>query len=79
MLEILAVQPFVWVKSPVVVTLVNVRLLVPLFVTVTDCELLDVPTTWLPKLRLGGDKLTPGAVPVPDSAKISWPLPLPTV
>jgi hypothetical protein len=39
------VQPLVWLKSPVAVVLVKVRMLLPLFLTVTDCELLEVPTT----------------------------------
>jgi hypothetical protein len=42
---------------------------VPVLVSVTGCAVLDVFTTWLPKLKVVGDKLTAGAVvavPVPD-------------
>lgn len=66
-------------KSPVAVMLVNVSVLVPLLVTVTDWDALEVPATWLPKLRLEGERLTPGAVPVPDNARTSWPLAVPSV
>jgi hypothetical protein len=38
---------------------------VPLFVRVTGCVWLLVPTAWLPKLKLLWEKETPGAVPVP--------------
>jgi hypothetical protein len=50
---------------PVRVTLVMVRLAVPLLVTVTDCAALVALISWLPKLTLVGEKLIPGAVPVP--------------
>ena len=42
----------------------------PLFVSVTLCAVLLVPTRWLPKLRLVGDSETTGAagVPVPVNA-----------
>ena len=41
---------------------------VPLLVRVTDCAALLVPTSWLAKVRLVGERLTAGAlaaVPVP--------------
>src|SRR5439155_24889438 len=38
------------------------------FRSVTACTGLVVPTNWLPKFRLGGERLVPGPSPVPDSA-----------
>ena len=52
-------------KSPLAARLVIVRRLVPVLVSVTDCEVLVVLTTWLPKFKLEELRLTPGAVPVP--------------
>ena len=45
---------------------------VPLLVSVTDFAALVVPVFWLPKLRLVGVSVTPGAeiVPVPESATL---------
>ena len=47
--------------------LVMDRLALPLFVKVTFCGVLDVPTVWLPKFRLVGlsDAEGPTATPVP--------------
>jgi hypothetical protein len=72
-------QVFVWAKSPVAVTALTVKLLVPLLVTVIDCVALVVLTTWLPKLSVGVDKLTPGAAPVPVRVSTSTALSAPTV
>jgi hypothetical protein len=58
-------------KSPLTVTLLMLRALLPLFVKVTDCELLVVFTVSLPNVRLVGDRLAPGALPVPVSG-ITW-------
>lgn len=63
------VQLFVCAKSPEAVTLLKVNALLPLLVTVTLCDPLVVLMSWLPKLKLEGDKLTPGAVPVPEMAR----------
>jgi len=40
---------------------------------------LVVLTTWLPKLSVGVDKLTPGAAPVPVRVSTSTALSAPTV
>ncbi len=48
----------------------------PVFVTVMFCAGLVVPTPWLGKLRLVGEKLTPGTAPVPVRFSV-WGLPLP--
>ena len=40
----------------------------PVLLRVTLCAALDVPTSWPAKLRLGVDRLTAGAVPVPVRA-----------
>ena len=42
----------------------------PEFVRVIAFGALVVPTAWLPKLRLVGEKLTPAATPVPDRATV---------
>src|SRR5262245_40520180 len=42
----------------------------PEFVNVTLCAALVVPTSWLPKPRLVGDRLTAGVVPVPLSGTV---------
>src|SRR5271157_1454017 len=43
---------------------------VPLLVSVTACAELVVLTSWLLKDRLVGDRVTPGAVPVPERATV---------
>jgi hypothetical protein len=50
-------------KSPVAPTAVTVKVPDgPVFVRVTDCAELVVPTAWLENVRLGGVKVTAGAV-----------------
>src|SRR5579863_5638864 len=64
-------QVFVWLKSPLAAMLAIESAAVPVLVSVTTCAALDVPTFWLPKLRLVGLKLIPGvAVPVPVSPTV---------
>lgn len=58
-------------KSPLTVTLLMLKALPPLFVKVTDCELLVVFTVSLPNVTLVGERLAPGALPVPVSG-ITW-------
>src|SRR5437660_901588 len=65
----------VWAKSPALVPvramLLMVRAALPLLVSVTAWAALVVLTCWLPKLRLVGLKLTPGAlVPLPLKATV---------
>src|SRR5947209_18957050 len=66
-LELLG-QVLVWAKSPALVPvrpmLLMVRAALPLLVSVTAWAVLVVLTCWLPKLRLVGLRLTPGAVVV---------------
>src|SRR5215510_7288276 len=53
--------------------LVMVRVAEPVFVSVTVCAahpLQGELTTWFPKVRLVGEKLTPGAVPVPANGTV---------
>jgi len=64
-------QVFVWLKSPLARTLLIVRVVVPELVSVTFWALLLVPTCCEAKVRLVGDKPTPGAVPVPLRETIS--------
>ena len=45
--------------------LVMLRVAFPVFVSVTACALLLVPTGWAGKLKEAGERLTAGAVPVP--------------
>lgn len=53
---------FVWVKSPEAVMVISPKLLLPVLLMVTICGLLEVPTAWLPKDRLAGQGVMPGAV-----------------
>src|SRR5579862_369478 len=52
--------------------LVIVNVALPVLVRTTDSGVLTVPTNWLPKVRLGGDKLTAGngVAPVPATEVI---------
>ena len=63
-------QVLVWAKAlalaPVIATLVMLNVAVPLFVRVTVEAALLVPTAWLLKETLVGERLTAGAVPVPE-------------
>ena len=62
-------QVFVCAKSAALVPANAMPLIVkgavPLFVSVTDFAALVAPTSCDPKLKLAGDRLTAGAVPVP--------------
>ena len=64
-------QLFVWLKSPelvpVMLMLLMVNVAVPGLVTVIDSAVLLVLTSWLPKPQELGEKLICGAVPVPLS------------
>jgi len=51
---------------PVIATLVMVNAAVPLLVRVTVWAELVVPRDWLPNATLVGERLTAGAVPVPE-------------
>jgi hypothetical protein len=69
-------QVFVWVKSPLVATVVIVNVWLPVFVRLTVCIALTIPTSWLEKERLVGERLTAGNVaPVPVRPTL-WGLPL---
>ena len=70
-------QVLVWEKSPVVVMPVIFSVAVPVFVMVTVCGELTVPTVWFPKLRLVGETVTAVAAvtPVPVTVMV-WGLPL---
>jgi len=52
-------------KSPLTAMLVIFSAAVPVFFNVTLCDALVVPTLREPKLKLVGERLTTGAVPVP--------------
>ena len=58
-------QVLVWLKSPLAVMLVMESAAVPVLVRVMLCAALVVLSAWLPKVRLVGEKLTAGAIPVP--------------
>src|SRR2546425_743803 len=62
-------QLFVWAKStlfvPVMVMLLMASEPLPEFVKVTVCALLVMLRGWFPKLRLVGEKVIAGDVPVP--------------
>src|SRR2546426_433168 len=64
------VQPLVSPKSALACTPVMVSGASPVLLSVTFCGRPVVPTNWLAKLRLAGDRLTTGAMPVPLRAAI---------
>ena len=75
-------QVLAWVKSlalaPVTARLVTLKPALPVLVSVTACVELEVPTDWLAKARLAGERLTPAAAvlaPVPERPTV-WGLPL---
>ena len=51
---------------PVSARLVMLKAALPVLLRVTACAVLVVPTDWLPKARLVGERLATGAVPVPE-------------
>jgi len=61
-------QVLVWAKSPLLVPVMLIPLIVraavPLLVRVTVCVELLVPVCWLAKVRLVGLSVTAGAIPV---------------
>ena len=71
--EIEQVVPAPRAKSPLAASAVILSALLPVLVKVTDCAAAVVPTTVLPKLRLEGVSITPGAVPVPLSVMVWLP------
>ena len=71
--EIEQVEPASRAKSPLAARAVMESELVPLLVSVTDCAVAVVPTTVLPKVRLEGVNVTPGAAPVPLNAMVCVP------
>ena len=75
---ILAVQVFVWEKSPVfvpvIVMLVMVNAAVPVLLKVMGVPAVAVPRETVPKATDGGARVTPGAAPVPVKVA-DWGLP----
>jgi hypothetical protein len=65
-----AAQLLVWAYSALATMLVMVRGAVPELVSVTDFAALVVFTKRLAKAKVVGDKLTPGAVPVPERGTV---------
>ena len=63
--EVEHVVPELMAKSPLAAMALMVSGPLPVFDNVTDCAVVDVPTTVPPKLRLEGANVTPGAVPEP--------------
>ena len=51
---------------PVSARLVLLKAALPVLLRVTVCTVLVLPTAWLPKARLVGERLTTAAVPVPE-------------
>ena len=74
--EVLGGQLFVCEKSPLLAPVIAMLEIVsaafPLFVTVTFCDALVLPTGWLAKVS-GADNVTAGAMPVPVSETL-WGL-----
>ena len=52
---------------PVSARLVLLKAALPVLLRVTVCTVLVLPTAWLPKARLVGERLTTAAVPVPEA------------
>jgi hypothetical protein len=63
-------QLFVSEKSPLGTMLVIPRAAVPVLLSLTVFDVLVVLICWLPKLRLVGEKLMVGAIPVPVRATV---------
>ena len=63
--EVEHVVPELTAKSPLAAMALMVSGPLPVFDNVTDCAIVDVPTTVPPKVRLEGANVTPGAVPEP--------------
>jgi len=61
---------FVWLKSPLATMLLIASVAAPELVRMTLWALLLVPTCWEAKVTLGGESVTAGAVPEPDSATV---------
>ena len=68
-------QVLVWEKSPLTVTLVILRVTLPVFLRVRLCALLLVPTACGRKVKEAGEKLTTGAVPLPVKLTVWVPGP----
>ena len=59
-------QLFVWLNAPLAEMLLTLKFAPPVLLRVTDRAALVVPTTWLAKVRLEGDRdAAAGAIPVP--------------
>jgi hypothetical protein len=54
--------------------LVMLKARLPLFVRVTGCAAVEVPSDWLPKVRVVAESSTPEAAPVPVRLTV-WGLP----
>jgi hypothetical protein len=67
---IVLLQLLVWAKSPVVAIPVMLNGPLPVFFTVAGSAGLTVPTSWEPKIKVAGVRLTAGMPPVPVSG--SW-------
>jgi hypothetical protein len=59
-------QSFVSPNSGLMAILATVNGASPELLNVTVCGGLGMPTSWSPKARLDGERLTAGATPVPD-------------
>ena len=57
-------------KGPLAVMTMDLSAAVPVLVNVTVCAALVVPTVCAAKVKLVGERLTAGAVPVPESAMV---------
>src|SRR5437764_10346100 len=60
-----AVQLLTWEKAPVAITLLTVKLAVPVLLSVTGTAVLVDPTNTPLKLTLAGESVATGAIPVP--------------
>ena len=58
-------QVWVWEKSPLIAMPEMIRVAVPVFLRVTLCGLLLVPTGWAPNVREEVENVAPGPSPVP--------------
>src|SRR5262249_52905143 len=72
-------QVLVWAKSPVTVTPEMAKGILPVFVTVTACTALVVPTSWLLKLSAAGVTAAVATPPVPVRLAVSVVLPVGTL
>ena len=60
-----------WAKSPLAAMLVTLNVALPTLASARVCGALELPTSWLPKVRLEAEKMTAAPVPLATRLMIS--------